>query len=91
MASWFSDYAQMAAKKYNKLIKQMKPNVKEYNTKKEEALQKAALMVGSASQVDTDALEATVYGNANSLSFAMADNEPKVESVNKMVKDIHQQ
>ena len=69
------DYAQVAAKKYNKTISNFKPNLESYEE------QKSKLMQG----------EDGFYRDSNSLAYAAGTAKPKPELVDKMVKDLEKQ
>ncbi|KAJ3083478.1 pre-mRNA-splicing factor syf2 [Rhizoclosmatium hyalinum] len=83
----FTDYAQIAAKKYKSLTKALEPNMEKYQEQKlvSEIASVAAgtAVVGSAGQV--------VTADANSSAYAAIGNKPSQESVLKLVKEVEKQ
>jgi len=77
----FTDYAQIAAKKYKKQINEFKPNLHEYNKQKQIAL------LSSVNTGDTS----DFYRDANSTAYASIDSKPSTEAVNRLVKDLEKQ
>ncbi|ORX82274.1 SYF2-domain-containing protein [Anaeromyces robustus] len=77
----FTDYAQIAAKKYKKQINEFKPNLQEYNKQKQMALL-SSLNTGDTSDF---------YRDANSTAYASIDSKPSTEAVNRLVKDLEKQ
>ncbi|KAI9203513.1 SYF2 splicing factor-domain-containing protein [Polychytrium aggregatum] len=75
----FTDYHQIAAKKYNKMISELKPNLQLYNEKK-----------ASSSQAAEDG-EDGFFRDANSLAYASADSKPTPEAVDRLVRDVKKQ
>ncbi|TPX68885.1 hypothetical protein SpCBS45565_g02784 [Spizellomyces sp. 'palustris'] len=74
----FTDYAQAQAKKYDKLVRELKPNLIEY------AEQRAAV-------VATEGGESSFYRDADSLAYANPDGKPSREAVERLVQDLQKQ
>lgn len=75
----FTDYAQVHAKKYNKLIRELKPNLHEY------AEQRAAHTTLN------EGPDNAFYRDADSLAYANPDDKPSREAVEKLVEDLKKQ
>ncbi|ORY08318.1 SYF2-domain-containing protein [Basidiobolus meristosporus CBS 931.73] len=71
----FTDYNQVAHKKYKKLINELKPDLNAYNEQK--------LMASTSGDAEE------FYQDANSLSFV--ENKPDQESVDRLVSDVQKQ
>ncbi|KAI8055887.1 SYF2 splicing factor-domain-containing protein [Syncephalis plumigaleata] len=80
----FTDYNQMAQKKYNKMIKELKPDISGYQ---EQMLRTALSKDGT--HVIRSAEEC--YLDANSLDYASVDNKPSEEAINRLVADVNKQ
>ena len=74
----FSDYNQVAEKKYNRQIHELKPDLHAY--------QEAKAQAGASSVDDT-----TFYRDANSLAFAGVDSQPSRQAVERLVTDVSKQ
>ncbi|KAI9099706.1 SYF2 splicing factor-domain-containing protein [Phlyctochytrium arcticum] len=73
----FTDFTQIQAKKYNKLIKDLKPNLAEY------AEQRAHLAEGGD--------ESAFYRDADSLAYANPSIKPSTDAVDRLVADLEKQ
>ncbi|KAI9008571.1 SYF2 splicing factor-domain-containing protein [Hyaloraphidium curvatum] len=79
----FTDYAQIAAKKYNKQIKELKPNIAVYEEQKS--------LAAVASSISSNRDESDFYRDANSMSYASLDNRPDAEAVDRLVNTVNDQ
>ncbi|KAJ3129891.1 hypothetical protein HK098_007645 [Nowakowskiella sp. JEL0407] len=75
----FTDYGQVAEKKYWKLTKEMKPNIQHYNSQKSK-------VEGNESAANNE-----FYRDANSLAYARPDDKPSKEVLDKVVNDLEAQ
>ncbi|KAI9597261.1 SYF2 splicing factor-domain-containing protein [Syncephalis fuscata] len=80
----FTDHNQMAVKKYNKIIKELKPDMAGYH---EQMLRSALSKDGT--HVVRSAEEC--YLDANSLDYANVDNKPSNEAIDRLVADVNKQ
>lgn len=78
-----TDFGQMAAKKYNKQIKELKPNLALYEE------QKSLAAVASAISSNRD--ESDFYRDANSMAYANLDNRPDAEAVDRLVQSVNEE
>ncbi|TPX30618.1 hypothetical protein SmJEL517_g05861 [Synchytrium microbalum] len=78
----FTDYAQVAAKKYNKQIATISPNMARYHAEKEDAKARASVL--GVSQ------EEAFYRDANSMAYA-GSSKPSQAAVDKLSKEVHDQ
>ncbi|KAJ3278106.1 hypothetical protein HK104_002645 [Borealophlyctis nickersoniae] len=83
IASGFTDYAQVAAKKYKKQIKDFKPNLALYAEKRAE--ETAVAVTGRV------AGESSFYRGADSLAYAGTDSKPTRVAVERVIKDLDKQ
>ncbi|KAJ3022255.1 pre-mRNA-splicing factor syf2 [Thoreauomyces humboldtii] len=74
----FSDYGQAQARKYNKLIRDMKPNVGEYQEQK-------------AAHAESGAPDNAFYRDADSLSYANPEHRATREAAQRLVEDLQKQ
>lgn len=72
-----TDFGQMAAKAYNKQVKELKPNLTKYEEQKSLAAVSAAI---SSNRDESD-----FYRDANSMAYANLDNKPDADGVERMV------
>ncbi|KAI8615694.1 SYF2 splicing factor-domain-containing protein [Chytriomyces sp. MP71] len=87
----FTDYAQMAAKKYKSLTKQLTPNIVKYAEQKTVA-DIAQIAAGTAVVLaGSDGSVALASSDANAAAYAAIDSRPSKESVLKLVKDVEKQ
>ncbi|KAJ3103772.1 hypothetical protein HDU97_009868 [Phlyctochytrium planicorne] len=81
----FTDYAQVAAKKYKKLVAAIKPNFAQYADQKAEA-QAVGVRVGAVTAAENAVSKSDgFYRDANSLAYA-AQVKPSPKAVDKFVK-----
>ncbi|KAI9327048.1 SYF2 splicing factor-domain-containing protein [Obelidium mucronatum] len=83
----FTDYAQVAAKKYKSLTKALEPDMNKYHEQK---------LVGAIADVAAGTAVVGVSGSItttdpNSLAYAAIGNKPSQESIMKLVKDVEKQ
>ncbi|KAJ3069249.1 pre-mRNA-splicing factor syf2 [Podochytrium sp. JEL0797] len=83
----FTDFAQVAAKKYNSLTKALEPDMKKYHDQK--IVQDIANVAAGTAVVEASGAVTTT--DANSSAYAALGNRPARESVLKLVKDIEKQ
>ncbi|RUS14557.1 hypothetical protein BC937DRAFT_93640 [Endogone sp. FLAS-F59071] len=76
----FTDYGQLAQRKYEKLIDDLKPDLTTYNEHK-------AAIVASHSEAEMDAF----YGDANAIELAGANAQPSRQAVDRLVADVNKQ
>ncbi|RKP26013.1 SYF2 splicing factor-domain-containing protein [Syncephalis pseudoplumigaleata] len=80
----FTDHNQMAVKKYQKMIKELKPDIAGYQ---EQMLRTALSKDGT--HVVRSAEEC--YLHANSLDYASVDNKPSEAAIDRLVADVNKQ
>ncbi|KAJ3027327.1 UNVERIFIED_CONTAM: pre-mRNA-splicing factor syf2 [Siphonaria sp. JEL0065] len=83
----FTDYAQIAAKKYKSLTKALEPDMAKYQEQK---------LVGAIADVAAGTAVVTASGSisttdANSSAYAAIGNKPSQDSVMKLVKEVEKQ
>ncbi|KAH6565959.1 hypothetical protein BASA50_000954 [Batrachochytrium salamandrivorans] len=89
----FTDYAQIAAKKYNKLIAEIKPDLTRYRKQAKAAAASATTSnvgpnsSGALTVVSGDAF----YTSAHSLSYADPTAKPSDDAIDRLAKDIEKQ
>ncbi|CAG8558020.1 8240_t:CDS:1 [Ambispora leptoticha] len=88
----FTDYNQVAQKKYERLINEFKPNLTAYKEQKAAALASASLVTTEdGKNVASVDVEGNFFRDANSLSYATVDQTPSREAVDRVVQDVHKQ
>ncbi|KAJ3239888.1 pre-mRNA-splicing factor syf2 [Chytriomyces hyalinus] len=83
----FTDYTQMAAKKYKSLTKALQPDLDKY---KEQKIVADIANVASGAAVVSESNAITVT-DANASAYAAIGSKPSKESVLKLVKDVEKQ
>ncbi|KAJ8328236.1 Pre-mRNA-splicing factor SYF2 [Batrachochytrium dendrobatidis] len=83
----FSDYAQIAAKKYSKMIADIKPDLTKYR----QQANIASMTHGSSDGTQEIVSEDAFYRSAHSLSYANHSAAPDELAVDRLVKDIEKQ
>ncbi|KAI9328588.1 SYF2 splicing factor-domain-containing protein [Zopfochytrium polystomum] len=78
----FTDYAQVAARKYKKMVSELKPNLLHYEAQKQEVQALGAAVTGG---------DDAFYRDANSLAYAVIGSKPSEENVNRLVKEVLKQ
>ncbi|KAJ3415704.1 hypothetical protein HDV05_004382 [Chytridiales sp. JEL 0842] len=80
MDTRFTDFTQVAAKKYKRMVKVIKPNLEQYQ----------AIAAGrDATGMLVDGEDAN--GELNSQAYAVVGNKPSASSIEKVVRDIEKQ
>ncbi|KAG9303740.1 hypothetical protein G9A89_018637 [Geosiphon pyriformis] len=87
----FTDYNQVAEKKYNRLINEFKPNLAAYNEQKAAALASASLVTTEDGELVRIDAESSFYRDANSLSYATVDRTLSREAIDRVVIDVNKQ
>ncbi|KAI8929005.1 SYF2 splicing factor-domain-containing protein [Entophlyctis helioformis] len=84
----FTDYAQISAKNYGKMIADFKPNLAKYQDSL--ARQHGEDGEDGEDSGDDDG-EAGVYRSAHSLAYANPDSKPSPEALDRLVRDLKKQ
>ncbi|KAI8913962.1 SYF2 splicing factor-domain-containing protein [Powellomyces hirtus] len=74
----FTDHGQVQAKKYNKLISELKPNLREYTEQR-------------AAYAEAGGSDNAFYRDADSLSYANPETRTSREAVQRVVEDLQKQ
>ncbi|CAG8492907.1 6949_t:CDS:2 [Acaulospora morrowiae] len=87
----FTDYNQVAHKKYKRMINDFTPDLASYNAKKETARASASLVTTEDGEVVPIDAESSFYRDANSLQYASVDDQPSREAIDRLVNDVEKQ
>ncbi|RIB05327.1 SYF2 splicing factor-domain-containing protein [Gigaspora rosea] len=87
----FTDYNQVARKKYKRMINDFTPDLNAYNEKKAKAMALASVVTTEDGEVISIDSESRFYRDANSLQYASVDDVPSREAVDRMVEDLNKQ
>ncbi|CAB4409170.1 unnamed protein product [Rhizophagus irregularis] len=85
----FTDYNQVATKKYKKQINELKPDLAAYNEQKAAAIASSSLIKAEDGQIVPVDTESSFYRDANSLQYASVDNQPSREAIDRVVADVN--
>ncbi|RIA96429.1 SYF2 splicing factor-domain-containing protein [Glomus cerebriforme] len=85
----FTDYNQVAHKKYKKQINELKPDIVTYNEQKAAAMASSSLIATEDGQIVSVDTESTFYRDVNSLQYASVDNQPSREAIERVVADVN--
>ncbi|CAI2177201.1 17283_t:CDS:2 [Funneliformis geosporum] len=85
----FTDYNQVAHKKYKRQINELKPDLLTYKEQKAAAVASSSLITTEDGQIVSVDTESNFYRDANSLQYASVDNQPNREAIDKVVADVN--
>ncbi|CAJ0892794.1 3863_t:CDS:2 [Entrophospora sp. SA101] len=87
----FTDYNQVAQKKYKRMINEFTPDITGYNEKKALAMASASQITTADGEVVVVDADSSFFRDANSLQYASLDTSPSREAVDKVVNDVKKQ
>ncbi|CAG8533218.1 6812_t:CDS:2 [Funneliformis caledonium] len=85
----FTDYNQVAHKKYKRQINELKPDLVTYKEQKAAAVASSSLVTTEDGQIVSVDTESNFYRDANSLQYASVDNQPTREAIDRVVADVN--